>query len=415
MKRILLFLFLCASLEAQTISTTAIDTATVGTAYSFTFTTTGGTAPRRVLKRYGNMPEGLYCNNNMIRGTAKKVESQTITFMVLDSAGLWTSKSLTLAVKAAATAPSVPSLSLPADGALSVSVDTLLAWSASTGSPTKYHVQLDTVNTFTGTLKLNDSTLTVTYDSTKTLANSDTYYWRVRAGNAVGWSAYSSTRSFTTVAASAGADSVIVLTVADTAVNSIQNISYAVNLNGGSNEYCIFAHHTYTTSCLLDSVTVDGTNGGKMDVLAIRPAAGDGYKNVIYGRKNVQSGVRTFTVHMRDGDRSVSGNIYVLELGNVDQSSPVSDSATVSLGSGLGTGSTTISNSQGDMVVSMALSYSGVEPSPTTGETVRAVGDRTSWGSVIGIRCGAGTESSWNWGSSANDRFVLSVVINKAP
>jgi hypothetical protein len=205
MKRLLLFLVLCASLEAQTISTTAIDTATVGTAYSFTFTTTGGTAPRRVLKRYGNMPEGLYCNNNMIRGTAKKVESQTITFMVLDSAGLWTSKSLTLAVKAAATAPSAPTLNLPADGALAVSIDTLLAWN-DVANETKYHLQVDNDSQDFNSIIHQDSTLGagVLSDSVGVLENATVYYWRIRAGNAVGWSAYSSTRSFTTVAAGGG-------------------------------------------------------------------------------------------------------------------------------------------------------------------------------------------------------------------
>jgi hypothetical protein len=62
-----------------------------------------------------------------------------------------------------------------------------------------YRVQLATDTGFTG-IFIQDSTLTDTLKSDSGLAFSTTYYWRVRAENAGGASAWSEVRSFTTIA-----------------------------------------------------------------------------------------------------------------------------------------------------------------------------------------------------------------------
>lgn len=130
---------------------------------------------------------------------------KTLALIFLCASLSFAQKSMLVKYRWGEQAPSAPTLNVPADGRTGVGIDTLIAWYDVSGE-TKYHTQLDTVNTFTGTLKLNDSTLAAntTNDSTKTLDSNETYYWRVRAGNDVGWSSWSSTRSFTTVSASSG-------------------------------------------------------------------------------------------------------------------------------------------------------------------------------------------------------------------
>lgn len=103
----------------------------------------------------------------------------------------------------ATSAPAVPTPSIPAAGALDVSVYTSLAWLPAEGALT-YRLQLSTSPDFSTTL-VDDATLTGTsFTPAAPLAQATTYYWRLSATNPVGTSAFSATRSFTTGLAPTG-------------------------------------------------------------------------------------------------------------------------------------------------------------------------------------------------------------------
>ena len=94
--------------------------------------------------------------------------------------------------------PSTPTLTSPSNGATSQPTTLTLSWGSAT-SATKYHLQVSLSSTF-ASFVLNDSSVTATSKSVGPLTNGKTYYWRVRAGNSAGWSAFSSSRSFATTA-----------------------------------------------------------------------------------------------------------------------------------------------------------------------------------------------------------------------
>jgi hypothetical protein len=67
-------------------------------------------------------------------------------------------------------------------------------WNTSSGA-TKYRLQVNTASDFTGTSMFDAEVSTTSQAVTLTVGNP--YYWRVKAGNAGGWSAWSSTGSVT--------------------------------------------------------------------------------------------------------------------------------------------------------------------------------------------------------------------------
>jgi N-acetylneuraminic acid mutarotase len=92
--------------------------------------------------------------------------------------------------------PAVPTLVSPSNGAPGQPQILTLIWSPVGGDST-YRVQLSTSSTF-ATLAVDDSTLTAANRAVGTLAPGTTYYWRVRAKNAFGSSAWTGVWSFTT-------------------------------------------------------------------------------------------------------------------------------------------------------------------------------------------------------------------------
>jgi len=100
------------------------------------------------------------------------------------------------------TALTVPTLTLPLNSATNISITPTLTWSSVNNAAT-YRIQVSTTSTF-GTLVADDSTLTVGLKAITGLANSTTYYWRVKAKNAGSTSSWSSVGSFTTVIAAPG-------------------------------------------------------------------------------------------------------------------------------------------------------------------------------------------------------------------
>lgn len=94
-------------------------------------------------------------------------------------------------------APQPPSLATPSDTTKNLQLNTTLSWDA-TGGATLYHLQLSTTSDYTSTV-VNDTTLTAPSRAVGPLSLATTYYWRVRAGNEGGWSAFSQTRQFSTI------------------------------------------------------------------------------------------------------------------------------------------------------------------------------------------------------------------------
>jgi hypothetical protein len=94
-------------------------------------------------------------------------------------------------------APQPPTLATPVDSAKNVQLSASLSWNSVVGA-TSYHLQLSQNATITPTV-VNDSTLTTTSKAIGSLSLATTYYWRVRAKNDGGYSAFSSTRQFSTI------------------------------------------------------------------------------------------------------------------------------------------------------------------------------------------------------------------------
>jgi hypothetical protein len=103
---------------------------------------------------------------------------------------------LLAAASARAQAPAAPALAYPGDGAQNITIYATLKWRKTAGA-TVYHVQLDTAAAFAAPL-FDDSAVADTSSKMTRLADSTRYYWRVRAGNASGFGAWSKARNFTT-------------------------------------------------------------------------------------------------------------------------------------------------------------------------------------------------------------------------
>jgi subtilisin family serine protease len=93
--------------------------------------------------------------------------------------------------------PAAPTLVSPTNGASSVSRTPTLVWNASTDATT-YQVQVSTSSSFSSTV-YNQSGLAATSVTLPQLGSRVRYYWHVRATNANGTSAWSSTWNFRTV------------------------------------------------------------------------------------------------------------------------------------------------------------------------------------------------------------------------
>jgi hypothetical protein len=93
--------------------------------------------------------------------------------------------------------PAVPTLLSPLNGSINLFTSLTLSWNASTGADI-YHLQVATDSNF-ATIIRNDSTLLSTSSPVGPLANAATYYWRVRAKNFAGASAYFLVWDFRTI------------------------------------------------------------------------------------------------------------------------------------------------------------------------------------------------------------------------
>ena len=94
-------------------------------------------------------------------------------------------------------------LSAAANGAIGVSISPTLSWNKTTGA-SKYRLEVNTKNDFTGTVAFDNSAITDTTQAISGLSNNTTYYWRVTASsNALAKITTSNVYSFTTKLATA--------------------------------------------------------------------------------------------------------------------------------------------------------------------------------------------------------------------
>ena len=115
----------------------------------------------------------------------------------------WPGAAITVRYAGAAYASPVaaaPSLVLPADNATNLPAPPTLVWNSAL-TATGYRLQISSNSSFTA-LVVDDSTITDTTKQVNGLTSQSTYYWRVRTLSVAGGSAFSASRSFSTVVAS---------------------------------------------------------------------------------------------------------------------------------------------------------------------------------------------------------------------
>jgi len=135
----------------------------------------------------------------------------------------------------AGTAPAIPTLAAPVNGAIDQSVSPILSWDASTGA-TSYGLQLSTINDFSNMLYDLDG-LTGTTHQVAGLANSTNYFWRVNATNPDGTSGWADTWSFITTGT---APPVPLLSApADNAIDQPTSPTLSWNASSGASSYTL--------------------------------------------------------------------------------------------------------------------------------------------------------------------------------
>jgi hypothetical protein len=148
--------------------------------------------------------------------------------------------------------PPVPTLASPADGATGVSVTPALSWNASSGAAS-YTVQVSTVSDFTSTV-INQSGITQTTYNASGLSNNTQYFWRVNASNTGGTSAFSSSRSFTTIVSVPTAPALVSPADAATGVSVTPTLSW--NSVSGALSYSV----QVSTAANFSTLVVDQTD-----------------------------------------------------------------------------------------------------------------------------------------------------------
>jgi hypothetical protein len=118
--------------------------------------------------------------------------------------------------------PGIPSLLLPTANAIEVKINPVLKWQIVAGT-TEYHAQYSTDSTF-----VTSKTDTTTADSLQlsALTYLTDYYWRVRARNAAGTSAFSTRRTFKTIIAAPDVPTLLLPADAATVIPITVNLSW---------------------------------------------------------------------------------------------------------------------------------------------------------------------------------------------
>src|SRR5690606_38522292 len=166
--------------------------------------------------------------------------------------------------------PDVPELDSPSDNAVDISIEPVLSWESSDNTAT-YRVQVSIYDDFSSTT-YDQNGITSTSTTVSGLSNGTTYFWRVRATNPAGFSAWSEVKQFSTLQApppplnppllgSPGNNSLDVSINSELSWNSSQGaISYGVQVS----EYEDFAIMAFEqTGVTGTSTTVEGLSSSK--------------------------------------------------------------------------------------------------------------------------------------------------------
>ncbi len=153
----------------------------------------------------------------------------------------------------AALSPSPVSLVSPANSTSDVPLSIQLTFTSSKWA-TVYQVQAATDSGFSSII-FSDSTLTDTSAIVSGLLNGTTYYWRSRAKNLYGWSAFSGTNTFTTVFLPPAAPAL--LSPADGATGQPVSLTLYWNSSLGASSYRVqvSADSLFGTTIVNDSLT----------------------------------------------------------------------------------------------------------------------------------------------------------------
>ncbi|MCK9426335.1 MAG: T9SS type A sorting domain-containing protein, partial [Ignavibacteriaceae bacterium] len=125
------------------------------------------------------------------------VTDSSISKKVFTNLPSWTGSSLNLGNLIIGLPPQIPTLVVPANNAVDISIQPTLFWNTSLRA-TVYNLQAS-ANIDFSTYVYNQSGLTNTNQQITGLSNSTPYYWKVSATNSYGTSAYSTPWSFTTL------------------------------------------------------------------------------------------------------------------------------------------------------------------------------------------------------------------------
>ncbi len=168
--------------------------------------TTGATTYDVVVSTVSNFAVSVYNQQTDLTALSAVVSglSAGITYFWRVDAGSTTATSAWSAMwsfgtAAALTAPAVPTLAAPTNGATGEPTSPTLSWN-SAARATSYGVEVSISSTFATTL-LDQTGLTGLTLVVPSLTPGTSYYWRVDASDAAGTSAYSAARSFTIAAA----------------------------------------------------------------------------------------------------------------------------------------------------------------------------------------------------------------------
>ncbi len=157
---------------------------------------------------------------------------------------------------AAQAVPSAPVLLSPANGAANQSTSLLFSWNAATGA-NHYWLQIATDTSFS-TIIIGDTTITTTSKQVNFLTSGTHYYWRVKAMNSSGGSAWPPAWSFTTASAQTPPAVPSLLSPADSATNQPTMPTLSWNAVANVDHYWIqvasdsrFANMVYTNYTLI--------------------------------------------------------------------------------------------------------------------------------------------------------------------
>ncbi|MCI0556282.1 MAG: M12 family metallo-peptidase, partial [Anaerolineae bacterium] len=155
--------------------------------------------------------------------------------------------------------PTIPSLVSPADGATNVSTAPLLDWSASNNA-SSYKVDVATDSTFNSIVRTQTLSGT-SWTVSPALSSNTLYWWRVRAANSCGNSAFSQQRTFRTQSAGCTLPSIPSLsspTNGGTGVSTTPSLKWNTASNAASYRVEVATNSTFTN--VVRSANTSGTS-----------------------------------------------------------------------------------------------------------------------------------------------------------